>query len=273
MPSLSLRPAKVRRLAPLMRTLSTRTIQAPQKRHEAFYNSPEFRSWRAQVVFRAGNRCEFIEDGERCRKAHPGHRMYADHIIELRDGGHPFDVWNGQCLCAVHHERKTFKARQLRTTAWSGSYTRPSLPRPGCRVVLVCGPPASGKSTYVRDNASTTDIVIDLDVIARGYGYGRNRPEYITNVLLQERNARLAALAHEPAQRTAWVIVGAPGQKVRQWWCHALGVQAEDLVLLVPPLAELQRRIMGDPERKRICDLQLQWVDQWMMQEHGRMIG
>jgi hypothetical protein len=84
---------------------------------------------------------------------------------------------------------------------------------------------------------------------------------------LQERNAMLAALAHEPAQRTAWVIVGAPGQKVRQWWCNALGVQAEDLVVLVPPLAELQRRIMGDPERKRICDLQLQWVDQWMMRE------
>jgi hypothetical protein len=41
------------------------------------------------------------------------------------------------------------------------------------------------------------------------------------------------------------------------------------MVLLVPPMAELQRRIMGDPERKRICDLQLQWVDQWMMHGFG----
>jgi 5-methylcytosine-specific restriction protein A len=198
--------------------------------------------------------------------------MYADHIIELRDGGHPFDPRNGQCLCAVHHEKKTFKARQLRTNAWSGSYTQPRLPRPGCRVMLICGPPASGKSTYVRDNAQPNDIVIDLDVIARGYGFGRNRPENLTNVLLQARNAKLAALAQEPAARTAWVIVGAPGQKVRQWWCQALGVQAQDMVLLCPPMAELQRRIMADPERKRICDLQLQWIDKWMAHEHGRMM-
>src|SRR5580765_5769378 len=94
-----LRPAKVRRLAPLMRTLSTRTIQAPQKRHEAFYNSPEFRSWRAQVVVRGRNRGAYNGDGERGRKANPAPRMYAHPLIELRDGGHPFDVWNGQCLC------------------------------------------------------------------------------------------------------------------------------------------------------------------------------
>jgi 5-methylcytosine-specific restriction enzyme A len=267
-----LRAAKVRRLAPLFRTVSTRTLAAPQKRKDAIYDTPAFRSWRAQVVARAGNRCEAIEDGERCRKAHPAHRMYADHVIELRDGGRPFDVWNGQCLCAVHHEKKTFKARQLRTRDWSGSYTQPCLPRPGCRVMLVCGPPASGKSTHVRDNAKPDDVVIDLDVIARGYGLGRNRPENLTNVLLQERNARLAALAQEPAERTAWVIIGAPGQKLRRWWCEALGVQAEDVVLLMPPLVELQRRVMADPERKRIGDLQLQWIDKWMTQEHGRMM-
>lgn len=266
------RMTKVRRLAPLFRTVSTRTLEAPRKRKEAIYDSPAFRSWRAQVVARAGNRCEAIEDGERCRKAHPAYRMYADHIIELRDGGHPFDLRNGQCLCAVHHEKKTFKARQLRTRSWSGSYTRPCLPRPGCRVMLVCGPPAAGKSTYVRDNAKPDDIIIDLDMIARGYGFGRNRPESVTNTLLQQRNDRLADLAREPAERTAWVIVGAPTAKLRGWWCNALGVQQGDMVLLVPPMAELQRRVMADPERRRICDLQLQWVDQWMTQEHGRMV-
>jgi 5-methylcytosine-specific restriction enzyme A len=264
---------KLRTLAPLVRAVTSRTLQPPQKRKDAIYDSPAFRVWRAQVVLRAGNRCEYVKDGERCRKAHPAHRMYADHIVELRDGGHPFDLTNGQCLCAVHHEKKTFKARQSRSESWSGSYTQPCLPRPGCRVRLICGPPASGKSTYVRDNAKPEDIVIDLDVIARGYGFGRNRPENVTTALLQDRNRRLAALAKEPAGRTAWVILTAPGQRLRQWWSEALGVQQGDVVVLLPPMAELQRRIMNDPERKRICDLQLQWIDQWMTRETGWLTG
>jgi 5-methylcytosine-specific restriction enzyme A len=263
---------KLRILAPVIRAINTRTIRPPQKHKDAIYDSPAFRAWRAQVVLRAGNRCEYVKDGERCRKAYPAHRVYADHVVELRDGGSPFDLANGQCLCAVHHEQKTFKARQLRAELWSGSYTQPSLPRPGCRVMLICGPPASGKSTYVRDNAKPDDIVIDLDLVAQGYGFGRNRPENITKALLQDRNRRLAALASEPAGRTAWVIVGAPGQKLRQWWCQALAVQQGDIVLLLPPMAELQRRVMNDPDRKRICDLQLQWIDGWMLREHGRMI-
>jgi 5-methylcytosine-specific restriction enzyme A len=262
-----LRMTRLRRLTPVIRTVDTRTTRPPQKRNLAIYVTPQFRAWRAQVVARAGNRCEYVEDWQRCSRAHPTHRMYADHIVELRDGGHPFDLSNGQCLCAVHHEKKTFKARQLRAEAGSGSYTQPCLPRPGCRVMLICGPPASGKSTYVRDNAGPNDIVIDLDTIARDYGLGRNRPEEATPLLLLERNRRLANLANEPAERVAWVIIGAPGQKLRRWWCQALGVEQGDMVLLAPPMAELQRRIMNDPERKRICDLQLQWIDKWMMSE------
>ena len=37
----------------------------------------------------------------------------------------------------------------------------------GARIRVVMGPPASGKSQYVTEHASLTDIVIDLDVIAR----------------------------------------------------------------------------------------------------------
>jgi 5-methylcytosine-specific restriction enzyme A len=262
---------KIRTLTPLVRTLDTRTIRPPQKVKEAIYDTPQFRAWRAQVVARAGGRCEAEDNGRRCNKAQPAHRMYSDHIVELRDGGHPFDLNNGQCLCAVHHEKKTFVARQRRTELWSGSLIQPYLPRPTCRVMLICGPPASGKSTYVRDNAKPDDIVIDLDAIARDYGLGRNRPENVTSTLLRERNRRLTTLAKEPPTRIAWVIVGAPGQKLRRWWCEALGVQQGDMVLLLPPMTELQRRVMNDPDRKRICDLQLQGIDGWMTREHERI--
>jgi 5-methylcytosine-specific restriction enzyme A len=40
--------------------------------------------------------------------------MFADHVVELRDGGSPFDLANGRCLCGAHHTRKTNEARAKR---------------------------------------------------------------------------------------------------------------------------------------------------------------
>jgi hypothetical protein len=48
-----------------------------------------------------------------------------------------------------------------------GDLARPDLPMPACRVKLVCGPPAAGKTTYVLHNFTPGDIIIDLDVIAQ----------------------------------------------------------------------------------------------------------
>lgn len=154
--------------------------------------------------------------------------------------------------------------------AWSGSVNRPTLPKPSCRVRLVCGPPAAGKSTYVRNNAGPDDIVIDLDLIARNHGYDRLRPDTALTSLLQERNSLLAALATQPAERTAWVIIGAPTQRLRQWWCKALHVQPCDMVLLLPSRAELHRRVMRDPDRNAVADLHVLWIDRWIATETGQ---
>lgn len=44
----------------------------------------------------------------------PVERLFADHIVELKDGGAPFDVANGQALCGAHHTLKTAAERQKR---------------------------------------------------------------------------------------------------------------------------------------------------------------
>lgn len=80
---------------------------------DPFYLSAPYQAWREAVINRAGGRCEAIDQatGLRCIKAKPRHRMFADHIRELKDGGAPFDLANGQCLCGAHHSRKTMTAR------------------------------------------------------------------------------------------------------------------------------------------------------------------
>src|SRR5262245_35335616 len=114
---------KLRSLAPLVRIEDTRTVKPPPSRptfaqrfkaRDPFYATPEFRAWRAKVIARAGGRCEAITHGYRCTKAQPAHRMFADHRIELSDGGAPFDISNGQCLCGPHHLMKTAQARRDR---------------------------------------------------------------------------------------------------------------------------------------------------------------
>lgn len=109
---------KLRSLAPLVRTTNISTTPLPPKIKDEVYTTPQFRAWRSMVVARAGGRCEAVDQGHRCIKAQPEHRMYSDHIVELRDGGSLLDINNGQCLCASHHEYKTLamRARRHRST-------------------------------------------------------------------------------------------------------------------------------------------------------------
>ena len=106
---------KLRSLSPMVRATDTRIVALPPKVKDPIYNSPEFQMWRATVKQRAGYRCQYRDShGNRCAKTSPEHRLYADHIVELRDGGSLIDPSNGQCLCASHHQDKTLSARVTR---------------------------------------------------------------------------------------------------------------------------------------------------------------
>lgn len=104
---------RIRILAPLVPKADGRTVRT-DKYVDPFYASAEHRAWRDTVIANAGGRCEWIENGVRCDRAKPEHRVFADHIRERRDGGAPLDPANGQCLCGRHHTLKTAQARRAR---------------------------------------------------------------------------------------------------------------------------------------------------------------
>lgn len=143
----------------------------------------------------------------------------------------------------------------------------PDLPKPRCKVRLVCGPPAAGKSTYVAKHAGPDDVVIDLDLIAQELGLPRNEMGANLPALVTARNIRLASLAREPPSRLAWVIMTLPGAALRKEWQTLLG--ADPPVVLVPPRAELHRRILADPQRVLVRTEQRAAVAEWFAREHG----
>ncbi|HVI30451.1 HNH endonuclease signature motif containing protein [Hansschlegelia sp.] len=100
-------------IGPRLRTIDTRTVKPPPKVADAELQTPEHRAWAIEVKRRAGWRCEWVEKGERCKVAAPG-RLFADHIVERRDGGDRLDPKNGRCLCGRHHSLKTAAERAKR---------------------------------------------------------------------------------------------------------------------------------------------------------------
>ncbi|MCA0032739.1 HNH endonuclease signature motif containing protein [Mesorhizobium sp. B263B2A] len=95
------------------RQVDLRSAKPIAKKADAELLTPEHRAWRTAVLQRAGYRCQAIEDGKRCHVSAPA-RLFADHIVERKDGGAPLDPRNGQCLCGSHHTLKTHAERVKR---------------------------------------------------------------------------------------------------------------------------------------------------------------
>ena len=117
--------SRIPTLKPRIATLDTRTAKPLPKEADEHYGTPEHRTWALAVKDRAAWRCEHIEDGRRCRRSRAdGDRMYADHILEIKDRPDlALDLGNGACKCAEHNVRKGIEARAARL---SGRQLRPN---------------------------------------------------------------------------------------------------------------------------------------------------
>lgn len=105
--------ARLQTLPPRIDSLDTAIARTPKKVADAELLTPEHRAWRLAVMQRAGWRCEVVDSGYRCTNRHPM-RMFADHVVERKDGGALTDIANGMCVCPSHHQKKTLRARAER---------------------------------------------------------------------------------------------------------------------------------------------------------------
>jgi hypothetical protein len=127
-----------------------------------------------------------------------------DHIVPKAEGGSIHDPSNLQPLCRKHHDQKT--TRDLARGIGRGPHET--------HIRVVTGPPAAGKSTFVRERRAPGDLVFDWDALASTLfdvpPWGSTREQ--VEVLRRMRAAILAAAAEGWIGGTTWVIVTDLGQ-------------------------------------------------------------
>ena len=144
----------------------------------------------------------FLGENPWCSCNQPAREV--DHIIPHKGNQELFwDVHNWQALCKRCHSRKT--AKEMRMSQGKAR-----------RVVLVCGPPGGGKTTYVEKHMTYGDLVVDLDALGAALS---SQPRYcvpggVLPFAMLARDAVLSSLSSHDV-RCAWVIASMPKKTER----------------------------------------------------------
>lgn len=146
-----------------------------------------------------------------------------------------------------------------------------TVPRAGfCRshppteVILVCGPPCAGKTSYVTEHAEQGDLIVDFDAIATAlYGdHDRTLSAAQIGYVAEARDALLTRLAQRragPEPTRAWVISSAPRATDRRSYQQIYGAR---VVLIEASADECKARLLARPAGRDV-EHTMTVIDQW----------
>lgn len=151
--------------------------------------------------------------------------------------------------------------------------------KPGCRalthekhcerhkqlpnVTLICGPPGSGKTTYVKEHSSYGDLILDLDWVWQslsGLPAYLEKPGPLMPFVFTVRDAIYQRLTEESDLERAWIIAGAPASQEREQLSARLNAE---VVLLKVPIAVCLERIEKDEKRLGSSSTSRPWIERW----------
>ena len=128
-------------------------------------------------------------------------------------------------------------------------------------IVVVTGPPAAGKSSYIAARAKPTDVVIDLDRITLALS-GPGAPNWNTDETLRKvaLRARFAAIDEAIKHRDktmVWIIHTMPSAK---WMTRYRRLEAK--VIAVDPGREIVMQRVKDMRDPTMTAVATRWYNQ-----------
>lgn len=224
-----------------------------------WYKTSRWQKLRLEVLSRDGYICQ--RTGILLSGKHPApNSAVVDHKKPHR--GDPDLFWDKDNLQSVskewHDSIKQAIEKADQVAAIHPKWLQPSI----IPLTIVCGPPASGKSTYVAQHKREFDLVIDLDEIAAELSgeplHGWDRDRWL-NAALYRRNDLLGSLSRPSRHRAAWLIVSEPKARHREWWVKTMRPQS--LVMLEVPEPQCLANAMraGDRNINRVDSIITQW--------------
>ena len=119
------------------------------------------------------------------------------------------------------------------------------------QVIVVCGPPASGKTTYVRNNMVPGDMVVDLDAIMQAISFQEQRTNATKDLLpvaLELRKYLYRIIdEHRVHAFRCWIIECLPKQEDRDDLQERF---CAEVVEMQASYRECIDHAMRDPQRK-----------------------
>ena len=184
----------------------------------------------------------YIWDNPFCAQCGWIERLECDHIVPHGGDRDLFkDPDNLQTLCSTCHRRKT-----ATEDGGFGNVVK-------TKVYLVCGPPGSGKTTYVSEHSIPGDLIVDLDAIqvALNGGAPYEGAQGVLPYALGVKAHLIAQIPKTQGVRAAWVIAGGATAGERDAIAKPLGAKA---IVLAVEAHECLQRIAKDDRRSRMVD-------------------
>ena len=130
------------------------------------------------------------------------------------------------------------------------------------QVTVVCGPPGSGKSTYVKERAKPGDLIVDLDDIWQalsGQPY-YDKPEGLLTFVWAARDGMMLRLQEPSAIYRAWIVSMGVTASVRQGYVDDYNAT---IIMLDVHKGECLNRIAKDSRRADRAEAWTEIVDRW----------
>ena len=234
----------------------TRKYENRESAHKRGYNS----RWRkARLTFLSKHPlCRHCEEAGVTKLAE-----VVDHIIPHKGSTELFwDKENWQPLCKRCHDIKT--ATEDGGFGNKGTLNYPYwVSRPIIPLTVVCGTIASGKTTFVRENAKEDELIIDLDyIISEMSGLPVHEADMNLwgNKALQKRNEILDSLSRRSKYKKAWLVATSAYQWQREYWRDRYGakvivLETEESVCI----ERLKERKLSDRKYSEQCEKIKKW--------------